>query len=231
MSDRESEAPQRSWRLIGEAPDALGDPLAMCRPGLEALFLLAEGLIEPLGVRAELAWLDREDGSRAGYPPHMEWKLVRRDLPAALSRPWPVPETSVEVDAIDRAAVERFVAHASSQRGAEGVFACPMWLRFSPVRARLLDPVGPEVRELVLGRKEGPAAVPLERRAGAAWLAGPQDGFITAPVAVRLGVDAYELVVQVDAHWTPWSEDDRPGTRAVEQAVARVAASGWELDE
>ena len=210
VSDRESETPQRSWRLVREAPDALGDPLAMCRPGIDALFQLAEGLIEPLGAQLELAWLDRDHGSRAGYPPQTEWRLR---------------------EAIDRAALESFVRRASDQQGSEGVFACPVWIALSPVRVRLLDAVAPDADRLVLGRKEGPASVAIERRGGALWVTGPQDGFITAPVEARLRVDVYELCVDVDAHWTPWSEEDRPGTRAVEEAVARVAASGWEVDE
>lgn len=228
VADRESEAPLRSWRLAVEAPDALGDPLAMCRPGIEAMFRLAAGLLEPLAVRVELAWFDREDGSRAGYPPHMEWQLIRRDL---ASRPWPVPATREEVDDIDRAAVERLVVSACDQIGGDQLFACPAWIAFSPVTVRLLDPLGSDVSELVLGRKEGPAALPVERRAGALWVSGPQDGFVTPPVMTRLLVDPYQLRLEVGAHWTPWSEEGRPGTAAVEAAVAHVAASGWELEE
>lgn len=229
--DRESESPQRSWRLAREAPGELGDPLAMCRPGLEALFRFADGLLDPLGVRADLAWLDRADGSPAGYPPRMEWRLVRRDLPAGMAVRWPVPDTLVTVDAVDLATVVRFLADASNQTGRDGVFACPARIALTPARARLFDPVAPELRELILGRREGPAAVPVERIAGAAWLSGPRDGFITAPVEASLRVDPYRLDLDIDVHWSPWSEPDRPGTDAVERAVARLVDAGWELDE
>jgi hypothetical protein len=210
VSDRESETPQRSWRLIRGMPDALGDALAICRPGIEALFDFAAGLIEPLGVRLEVAWFDRDDASRAGYPPETEWTLA---------------------DDIDRAALEGLVRRASDQQGGEQVFACPIRIELTPVRVRLPDAMAPDADRLVLGRKEGPASVAIERMAGAMWVTGPQDGFITPPVATRLRVDSYELHLEVDAHWTPWSEEGRPGTAAVAEAVARVAATGWEIEE
>jgi hypothetical protein len=231
VRERESEAPQRRWRLVAEPPEALGDPIAMCRPGIEALFAFAAGLLEPLAVRVELAWLEREHGDRAGYPPHMEWKLVRRDLPAEMSTAWPVPATLEVVDVVDARAVERFVSRASDQQGPPELFACPMSIGFSTVRARLLDPFAPTATELRLDRREGPASAPIEWLSGAAWISGPQDGFITPPVRPTFRIKPYEQAVEVSVHWTPWSEDDRPGTLAVEAAVARVAALGWELEE
>jgi len=148
-----------------------------------------------------------------------------------MSRGWPVPDTLVTVDAVDLAAVQRFLRGASSQIGRDGVFSCPMHVGLTPARVRLFDPVAPEVRELVLGRKEGPAAVPVERLNDGLWLSGPRSGFITAPVEARLRIDVYQLDLVIDVHWSPWSEEDRPGTRAIGAAVARVAATGWEVEE
>ncbi len=231
VAGHESESPQRMWRLARETPGELGDPVSMCRPGLQALFHLADGLLEPLGARADLAWLDREHGGPAGYPPRMEWKLVRRDLPAGVSIRWPVADTLVTVDEVDLAALEQLVARASEQTGGDGVFACPSWIALVPARVRLFDPVPPEVDALVLGRNEGPAAVPIERIGGEAWVSGPRDGFITAPVEASLRVDPYQLELHIDVHWSPWSDPDRPGTEAVERAVRRLVDAGWELDE
>jgi hypothetical protein len=203
----------------------------MCRPGIEALFVFAAGLFEPLAVGADLAWFDLTGHCESGYPPHMEWRLVRRDQAARLSRSWPVATTLEEVDEVDVPTLEQFLARACAQEGAPELFACPMWIGFTEVRARLFDPMAPDVSELRLGRKQGPATTTIERRDGALWVKGPRDGFITTPVTASLQVGPYELAVEVVAHWTPWSQEDRPGTRAVEAAVARVATLGWELEE
>jgi hypothetical protein len=192
------------------------------------MFGLAEGLLEPLAFGAEIGWFHLEHGEFAGgYASPMEWRLARRGWEGD----WRVPESLVLVDRIDRAAAERFIARATAQNGPEGSIACPFLLAFDAVRARVLEPMPAEVERLLLLRDVGPGSLPLERDAGGVWVSAPADGFITAPVEIRAKLDRELVEVHVAAHWSPWSEADRPGTRAVEEAVARVVSAGWELEE
>lgn len=230
--DHAAETSLRTWvlkRWSGEARD----PLAFAAPALDAMFLLAQELLEPLQLHAEIGWFDLEDRDFAGNASPMEWRLERRVQPPDREwDDWPVPETLERAEAVDRAAADRFVARACDrQPRREGVIACPALLVFKAVRVRLLEPVPGDEERLILRRDAGIASVAVERDARGVWVSGPSDGFVTPPVAVRAKLDREPNELVVSAHWTPWSEEDRPGTRAVEEAVARVAASGWELDE
>lgn len=223
----ESESSFKSWAIAYESSGALADPLALVAPGLDAMFLVTDELLEPVTVSATIAWLDTELGITSGHAPRWEWKLAQRGQDYRL---WP-GETLVEDEAIDRAAIERFLRRACAQAGAPGMVACPTQITFSCVRARLLEPVPAAATALRLDRKEGPATVPIERGGGVASVTGPQDGFITAPVEVTLWIDASELTLRVGAHWSPWADRDRPGTRAIEERIARLVSLGWELTE
>ena len=209
--DYEAETPLRTWVLRREHADA-GDALGIAAPALDAMFALADGLLEPLALDAEIGWFHPGEGDFRGYASPMEWRLE----PGG---------------ALDRAAADRFVARASDQRGPAGAIACPFLLAFATVRARVFDPVAEGEDRLVLERDVGPGSLPLERDERGVWVTAPADGFVTAPVEIRARLDRELVEVHVAAHWSPWSEEDRPATRAVEEAVARVAATGWEVDE
>jgi hypothetical protein len=230
--DRAAENPLRTWVLRRPQPETR-DPLAIAAPALDAMFRIADGLVEPLQLHAEIGWFDLEDREFYGYASPMEWRLERRVQPPDREWDvWPVPETLERVDAVDRPAADRFLAPACDRPPrADGMIACPALLVFSAVRVRLFEPVAEDLDRLVLRRDAGLASVAIEREARGDWVSGPSDGFVTAPVDIRAKLDRWPSEVEVVAYWTPWSEEDRPGTRAVEEAVARVAASGWELDE
>jgi hypothetical protein len=229
VRDYEVESPLRTWLLRREHADA-NDAVGLAAPALDAMFALADSLLEPLALDAELGWLELETFSFHGHPRPMEWRLARRQQPPGRETDtWPVAESLEQVDRIDRRAADRFVARACAQEPPAGSIACPALLAFAAVRARLFEPV--EGDRLVLLRKEGPGSLEIERDEGRAWVAAPGDGFITAPVEIRAKLDRELLEIHVAAHWSPWSQEERPGTVAVEEAVARVAASGWELDE
>jgi hypothetical protein len=223
----ESEYALRTWVLRRDHADA-SDAVTIAAPALDAMFALAEGLFEPLALDAEIGWLDLELGLFRGYATPMEWRLACDVLPALRDR-WTVAETLERVDRIDRKAADRFLARASAREAPAGSIACPFVINFHAIRARLLEPVAGD--RLILQRDVGPGSLPLERDASGLWVSAPASGFITAPIEVHARLDRDRVEVHVEAHWTPWSEDDRPGTRAVEEAVARVAASGWEIDE
>lgn len=230
--DHAAETPLRTWVLRRPQPDGQ-DALAIAAPVLDAMFFLTADLLEPIQLRAEIGWFDLEDREFHGGASPMEWRLDRRVQPPGREwDDWPVPETLERVDAVDRAAVERFLARACHRPPRDdGMIACPFLIVFSAVRVRLLEPVADDLGRLVLRRDAGISSVGIERDARGAWVSGPTDGFVTGPIAIRGKLDREPMEVVVAAHWTPWSEEDRPGTQAVEAAVARVAASGWELDE
>jgi hypothetical protein len=229
VRDYEAESPLRTWLLRREHSDA-NDAVGLAAPALDAMFLFAEDLCEPLALDAEMGWLELDTFFFHGHPQPMEWRLARRQQPSGRDRDtWPLPESLELVDRIDRAAADRFVARASAHRSRFGSIACPALLAFAAVRARLFEPA--EGDRLVLLRKEGSGSIEIQRDEGRAWVSAPGDGFITAPVEIHAKLTRELLEIHLEAHWSPWSQEGRPGTRAVEEAVARVAASGWELDE
>lgn len=217
----ESERSCRSWAVRCEPPDSLDDPLAYVTPGLDALFAFADGLLKPLRLRTEIGLLEVEHGLRAGYPRHMEWELA---VPRVRNASWPVPETRHEVDAIDRANAEQFVGRAISQEAPPSQIACPMSISLTYNRVRFLDAPA-EATTLRLGPG---LDVPIERDAAGAWVMGYYGPLVTSPVELLLSVDAYELQLWVRAHWSPWADEGRAGTRAIEERVARLCAAGWE---
>jgi hypothetical protein len=230
--DRAAETPLETWTLRRSAAEAR-DAHAFVAPALDAMFLVARDLLEPLQLHAEIGWFDLEVGDFVGNASPMEWRLERRAQPPGREwDAWPLPETLERVDAIDRAAADRFVARACDrQPRGDGVIACPALLVFSAVRALLFEPVPDGLDRLLLRRDAGIASVAIERDARGVWLSGPSDGFVKGPLEIRAKLDREPNEVHVVSYWTPWSEPDRPGTRAVQEAVARLAASGWELDQ
>ena len=207
----EGETALRTWVLRRAHPDA-ADALAIAAPALHAMFALADGLLEPLLLHAEIGWFELEYGRFHGYASPMEWRLQPGGP-------------------IDLAAAEQFLVGATGQTPPDGSIACPFLLAFSRVRARVFEPVPDDMDRLVLLRDVGPGSMQLERDERGVWVSAPPDGFVTVPVEIRAKLDREMLEIHLTAHWTPWSEEDRPGTRAIEEAVARVAASGWEVDE
>ena len=230
--DHAAENPLRTWVLRRRQPDGR-DALAIASPVLDAMFLLTADLLQPVQLRAEIGWFDLEDREFYGYASPMEWRLDRRVQPPDREwDEWPQPETLELVDALDRAAVDRFLVRACHREPrSDGMIACPDLLVFSAVRVRLFEPVPDELDRLRLRRDAGLASVAIERDGRGTWVSGPSDGFVTPPIDIRAKLDREPNELHVTAFWTPWSEEDRPGTRAVEEAVARVAASGWEVDE
>jgi hypothetical protein len=218
--------------VLRRPPATAADALALAAPALDAMFLLAGELLDPVQLHAEIGWFDPGEVEFYGYASPMEWRLERRVQPPDRDWDvWPVPETLEQVDAIDRAAADRFVARACDrQPRGDGVIACPALLVFSAVRARLFEPVAEDLDRLVLRRDAGLASVAIERDARGVWVSGPSDGFVTPPVDIRAKLDRWPNELHVVSYWTPWSEEDRPGTSALDEAVARVAATSWELD-
>jgi hypothetical protein len=211
VSDHEAESPLRTWVLRRQHAEA-EDAASIAAPALEAMFALADGLLQPLALDAEIGWFYPREGEFRGYASPMEWHLE--------------PGGSV-----DPAAAHEFIARASDQQGPTGAIGCPFVIAFATVRARVFESVADGADRLVLLRDVGPGSLPLERDERGVWVTAPADGFITAPVEIRARLDREMLEVEVAAHWSPWSEEDRPATQAVEAAVARVAATGWELGE
>lgn len=223
----ESEYSLKSWRICHETSEFWTDPVGLVADGLDAMFLIASELLIPVTVSASIFWLDTELGiqERSVFPPRMEWNLVAQGAEHRKR----LGETYIEVETIDRSAVESFLRQACAQTGAPGMVACPGAISFSTVRARLLESLPPEGLWLRLIRDVGPAVLPIERAGSAAWVTGPQDGFIMEPVAVRLSVYDTTPVLSVAAYWSPWGAPDRPGTRALEERMTRLLSSGWEL--
>lgn len=220
--------PARTWLMRHATQAALTDPVSLLAPGLDAMFEVARGLFEPLRVDTDIVWLNTKTRTTSGNAPHMEWRLTQRGMD---SRWWPVADTLMKAESIDRRGVEWFLRQACAQTGTPGTIACPVSVDMTGSRVRFVEPISGASWLHVERYRSGPAVVPFEHSDGYAYVSGPQDGLITAPIALHCRFDAYELTLRVSAHWSPWADADRPGTRAIEERITRLVANGWELAE
>ena len=224
----EEEDAGRTWRLrYLHPPDIATDRIFA--PLIDAHLGLARTLFSPLTVRVDVGYVDAEEGYDVGAPDRVGWCL-EVDSPAALEgESWQPPETRVAVPVIDRAAMEEFLRTATDQPAEPGDLVCPvaMWVR--AVRARLPEPWSDQGDELLVRHQGGTARVAIERDEEGAWVRGPVEGLLRAPIRTAGLVAGIELRLGVDAYWSPWFEEGAAGTAMIERAVAALVAQGWEL--
>lgn len=70
--------------------------------------------------------------------------------------------------------------------------------------------------------------VAVERDARGAWVTGPHESLLFAPVSTYGRVHGILAELTIDAHWSPWYEEGAAGTVAIERAVAALEAQGWQ---
>ena len=222
----ESEGAARRWTLELELAPDFARVTEVAAPLVTASLGLGADLFEPLTVVVDLAVVDRAHGLLEGAPPAASWCL-EVDRPGAPERAWPDPATRVTAAAIDRAALERFLAAACRQPAAEGtaISLSAMWVR--SVRARLPEPWASMGDRLAIRFPGGMAALPVDRDARGAWVVGPDESLWRSPIRSEGFVEGTRAELTIAAHWSPWYEEGAAGTLAIERAVAALEATGW----
>jgi hypothetical protein len=222
-----------------DAPDDIDDELGYAELAVEALFSLADGLFEPLAVNVALVCCNAEFGHPLDHP--------QPSVPFHQLRPATVPETvgipdlwnGLVVDRterIDRAAVLDWFVTLLADRQCPQPDTTTGWseLIVAAVRARLPEATGRGVErgghELPVSEGAGVIRYPVERVGDVLWVAGPLAGNSdTTPFRVRIVNDAGSMTLEWWQNWSPWIEEDAAGRPAVEAAVRRLSALGWDV--
>ncbi|WP_181787815.1 hypothetical protein [Streptomyces phytophilus] len=201
-------------------------------------------LVRPLSAEAVVGCLDRETGypDTGVKPQRPHWFLhdraaARPTGPQALDvvDPWhvdpvvePVPELSAEVIA---AWLERAEAQASPAPGTHDVGWKDLWC--NATRALLPRPYAPDATPHValdVAEARRVANVPVQRRGGTAWVAGPTREMrglgARAPITLHAS-DFGRVELAVSANWSLWSEDGSPGRAALTGVARNLVADGW----
>lgn len=210
-----------------------GDPAAVGRLGarlaVEALARL-DDLVEPLGAVITAACADPETllPARAGRAPSRRAVLLARDgLPDGVTAPPLYADAEARsAPRLDAAAILEVVDQVQAQPcpGAgvaawEELFVTAAAVRLPPGLARSLGDGG----ALRLRAGAGHATVPVQRRGGALWVAGPRQPDTLRP-AFEIGVrnDAGLLCFGLLPWWTLWD-----GDRLEAELCERLGPLGW----
>lgn len=231
---RAEERPIERLRLEWEAPDE-ADERAIAAESVSALLAFAGPWLEPLAIEARVGCYDREiltEGkARPESPFHL---LVVEPRPAEVQIKPMYPSVESPATALSSHEVQSSIERALSQSCGDDE-RHQTSLRELDIRAsRTRLPAGwtgenPAAESLAVECYAGTIAIPLERRDGSAWLAAPPAGYgLQQPVELSVeNRDGY-LRLAIDIYWSPWAgELDRPSSPLAE-AVARLAARGWQ---
>lgn len=223
-------------RLKWLAPDEVASQIELARLALDAVFLFAEGLCEPLTVSLTLVCCEAEAGYTLSQPapPHPFWTLRQSDLPPGLEIE---PTRNDERVAVaDKLTPESILAYTRTalEQDCEGD-ARVGWeeFRFDASRARLPFPADAVAGDTMLvGYGAGVIEHALEHRNDALWVAGPLSGkAMTAPITMRVNREVSLLTFNISVYWSVWGEEGAAGRADFDRAVGRLLDNGWNLSE
>jgi hypothetical protein len=227
VGDEPIETVRREWI----APEDVTER-ELASAALEALLVFCDGWIEPLVVEATVGCFDRErlHVPADATPPKPHWLVHADPLPpdVRLYHLYADPEIR-SLPQIDRASLVVWLERILEQR-------CPGPAIMEPT---LVDLVVPTCRVklppsfarselLALDCYAGIIDVPVERKHGAAWIAGPRAGYaMHPPISVAVGNDNGALILDAKLYWSPWrGELERTGSDVAE-AVQRFEQCNW----
>jgi hypothetical protein len=226
---RAEERPIERLRLEWDAPEEV-DERAIAGESISALLAFTSTWLEPLAIEARVGCYDREILTEGRARPELPFHLlVAEQRPAEVNIKPLYQSIEFYAPVLSSHAVLSAVERALSQScGDDDRYQTS--LRELLVRASCTRlPAGWTGESLPVECYAGTIAIPLERRNGGAWLAAPPVGYgLQQPVELLVeNWDGY-LRLAIDIHWSPWAgEFDRP-TSPLAEAIARLAARGWQ---
>jgi hypothetical protein len=207
------------------------DQRSTAREAVDALFALAEGWIEVLGLEIRLACYDRETLGEAAKvdlarPYHLLVREPRMDT-VQIGPTYRTVETVLA--AIERQTVAAFVEEVLSQTCGEptrhetGLALLDVLASWTP-----LPPDWERSDALSLDCYAGTITTPVERRDGHAWVAAPPVPYLVhQPVAISVVNVGGWFRLTIDVHWSPWVDElERRGSPLFD-GIARLEARGW----
>ncbi len=224
--------PGAEHRLQLLALEELTTEIELARLGLDAVFVFAGGLCEPLSADLALCCCD----SLTGYPlsdsapSRPFWMLRCRDLPRGVQiRPaWEDEELDV-TDKLTLDAVLAWLGRAINQD-------CPGdqtvgWREVLFRAARVRLPIGKDISGDTLPLRDGAGVIehPVERRDDGLWVSGPiWPRTLSAPIELSLTNETGLLTFDVRCNWSVWADEDAPGFPEILLALDKVRGLGWE---
>jgi hypothetical protein len=217
--------PGRYVSLRWESPDEVPNEVQSLAAALNAIEALRI-VVQPLAVDFEVV-----SGNHAeiadGQSFHSQLRVANSNSTVA---PGPLYEKTVVTDvaAIDRLQLEQWTkaALASANDTAER-----QWteLRIRATCARLSDSWedGPN---LMLLTEAGLTEVPVDVRNGVAWVCGPVAAAPDEP-PIDFGFfhDSGVVTLKAHLHWSAWTEIDREGRAAFDQALDHLEQLDWAI--
>lgn len=206
-------------------------PSGVASEMVSAVFAFTGSWLEPLAIELRVGCYDGELFTEGAIRPPHPFHLLVREPRMAEVRVDPIyraQETNVSSVTCD--AVRSWVDRALAQSCGDGA-RFETSLRELAVRASLvpLSPGWAVGDEMLLDCHAGTVRIPLERRGAAAWVpAPPVLHGIRQPVAISIeNMDGW-LRFSIDVYWSPWVEELERPESPLAQAIARLAARGWE---
>lgn len=200
---------------------------------VEAILLLCEEWIVPLGVGLRLESRDRQQAGATDdeHPPARRfWFLRQREWDERIAlRRYAADGAEREVESIGAAELRAFVAEAlGSSSPMEGQEVAVAELSLSALRVGL--PEGIMLAPLYDGRPARPVVVGDSRRSSI--LSPKSGGVATSPLRLRGGTSQYEeSSIELEICWDFWTKHPA-GIAQLRRALDRVFARGrgWQLD-
>jgi hypothetical protein len=167
-------------------------------------------------------------------PQAATWELVVDPMPAhVVFRPEVIVPRVRRLATIDAGAIAAWVAEALRQPRPAGSDATVTWIELGILATRARLPArfatGATLPLRVAGQ---PIDVPIERRDGEPWVAGPLgEAPLEPPFRLRLSQWYGGLVADVTAHWSIWTEAPSPGRAWLRDAAGALVGRGWSVQD
>lgn len=224
--DGPAEALSLEWMVPEDA-----DELSNAREAVEALFAVAEGWTEMLGLELRASCVDRESFIQRSdvLPPRPCHLLVREPRPCAVSLDPTYRTIETGLTAIEREAVAAFVRQVLSQSCGDSTRYETCLGGMEVLASRTLVPAGwAEGDASSLDCYAGTVAIPIEHQDGRAWTCAPPSRHkVPQPVGLSVTNAEDRFRLSIDVYWSPWvGELERAGSPLFE-GIARLESRGW----
>jgi hypothetical protein len=224
--------PGRHVALQWVADEPIPSEPSLAETALAALQELRE-VVEPLAADLALVCSEREERwpQSAALPPRPFWHL----RVSGLTLPLPIAPKFVDADVseivrLDRTGLQQWIEHALAQP-CEDPGALTAWAEVSiPASGvRLYRDV--RTPALTMRSEEGAIDAPVhvdDNRLS--WVWGPvEPASSSPPMDLAFYSEGGVLSLKIHVHWSWWTTAGSPERQALDRALERIRASGWEL--
>jgi hypothetical protein len=221
-------------RKLCQTPEA--EDLLWAASALDAVEELRT-VVEPLSVTLRLGCRDKslKWRDRKAYPPYPTWFIRESFVPEGIIiKPVLVDAQVAQAPELTTEVLTAWIEQAFQQQ-----CPCPhthdvAWyaLYFQAVRSRIYNEKNFQSRDtFILEQYKAQCEFPIEHRKDGLWVYSPIELLDTEPSLKYMIINEEgALTLDMNVHWSWWTETSPEDRQALEQAMLRIIDRGWKIE-